>query len=61
MIFEVAKILPKYQITLPKEVRDFLEAEIGDKVLLINTEAGILIKKLNEPLIQKIKDSQSKE
>jgi len=35
MLLEVAKVMPKGQITLPKEIRQKLSVETGDRVALI--------------------------
>lgn len=51
LIFEVSKVLPKYQITLPKEVRENLNVSIGDRIILIETEEGFLLKKVNEQVV----------
>ncbi|WP_281884178.1 AbrB/MazE/SpoVT family DNA-binding domain-containing protein [Paenibacillus sp. YYML68] len=42
---DVAKVLIKYQVTLPKEVREKLAITIGERVIFIETEQGIMIKK----------------
>lgn len=54
LIFEVSKILPKHQITLPKEVRESLNINIGDRVIFIETDEGFLLKKVDEAIVQKI-------
>lgn len=48
LILEVVKILPKFQINLPKEVRELMEAKIGDQVLIIETEEGLLLRKVEK-------------
>ncbi|MFT4416782.1 AbrB/MazE/SpoVT family DNA-binding domain-containing protein [Fredinandcohnia humi] len=54
MIFEASKVLPIYQITLPKEVREHLNVSIGCRIILIETEDGFLLKKVNEQVVNKI-------
>lgn len=52
MIFEVSKLLPKNQITLPKEVRKALDVSIGDKVAFVETNEGLYVKKVDETAIR---------
>ncbi len=39
------KILPKGQVTLPKEVREHLGLRVGDTLVLAEAEGGVLLKK----------------
>jgi AbrB family looped-hinge helix DNA binding protein len=61
MLFEVAKILPKHQITLPKEVRAALELEVGDQVVFIETHDGILMRRVDTKIINTIINQDSNE
>ena len=56
MIVEMAKILPKYQVTLPQEIRDKLKIEIGSKVLFIENENGIIIKRVDQSFIEALRE-----
>jgi len=61
MLFELAKVLPKYQITLPKEVRDFLKVELGEQILFVETAEGLLVKRVDSNVIQTIIKQESEE
>jgi AbrB family looped-hinge helix DNA binding protein len=52
LIIEISKILPKYQVTLPKEVREKLQVELGDRLLFIETADGFLLKKIDDAIVQ---------
>ncbi|MGF9713732.1 AbrB/MazE/SpoVT family DNA-binding domain-containing protein [Paenibacillus naphthalenovorans] len=54
MKIEVSKVLHKYQVTLPKGVREKLDLTIGEQVLFIKTEQGLIMKKVTPDLIEKI-------
>lgn len=45
----ITKVSSKGQITIPKKVRDELDIESGDKVLVELTERAALIKPLKKP------------
>ncbi|WP_156949655.1 AbrB/MazE/SpoVT family DNA-binding domain-containing protein [Paenibacillus sp. FSL R7-269] len=47
-------MLPKHQVTLPKEVRERLELDIEGKVMFVETDNGILIKRLDQKLFEAI-------
>lgn len=42
---QVVKILPKGQITIPREIRKSMNIKEGDTLLLEKTEKGIMLKK----------------
>ena len=44
-IIAMSKISSKSQITIPKEVRELLKAQAGDKILFVKENGKILIKK----------------
>lgn len=54
MVMEVAKVLHKYQVTLPKEVREKLDLSIGDQVIFVETEHGLFVRKITSDLIEKM-------
>lgn len=54
MILEVSKVLPKHQITLPKEVREKLNVDVDERVIFIEFSQGFVLKKLTEEIVQLI-------
>ena len=42
---QVVKILPKGQITIPREIRKSMNIKEGDTLVLEKTEMGIMLKK----------------
>lgn len=56
MLFEVAKVLHKFQVTLPKEIRDILKLDIGDRIVFIETPEGILLRRVDAQVVQTIID-----
>ena len=57
MIVEMSKVLPKHQITIPKEVRESLQLEIGDRIIFVETEDGFVVRKMTPTLIESIRNS----
>ena len=45
---EIGKITSKGQITIPKEIRDALRVSGGDKILFININGNIVLKKAED-------------
>jgi len=43
---EVAKLSSKFQLTLPKKVREDLKAEAGDRILLVKEKGGWVLVRL---------------
>jgi len=43
MIVETAKVLPKGQITLPKDFREILGVKPGDRVVLISIDGEVMM------------------
>jgi len=41
----LAKILPKYQVTIPKDVRRAFNLELGDKVLFLDVDGKLVLRK----------------
>jgi len=48
MVEEVVKVTRKYQITIPKEVRERIGVEIGDKLKVMEKGEGIILRKAGE-------------
>jgi len=43
MIVETAKVLPKGQITLPKDLREILGVRPGDRVVLVSIDGEVIM------------------
>ena len=44
----ITKVTRNYQITIPKEIREDMDIEIGDKFGITTTDEGITLKKFDE-------------
>ena len=42
---QAVKVLPKWQITIPKKVREKLKIRVGDTMVIEEKEGGIVLKK----------------
>ncbi|WP_425389514.1 AbrB/MazE/SpoVT family DNA-binding domain-containing protein [Ekhidna sp.] len=61
---KVGKITSKGQTTIPKSVRDRLKLKSGDRVIYVDSEEGVLIKKLESgdiPYLKFLDDSLGSE
>lgn len=56
MIVEMSKVLPKYQVTIPKEVREYLQVGLGDHIFFVQTENGFVVRKLTPALVEAIRN-----
>lgn len=54
MMPRICKVLPKYQITLPKEIREDIQIQEGDEITLVKTEQGWLLKKIDPDILSKM-------
>lgn len=50
---ESTKITRNYQITIPREIREKINLKIGDKLIFIEKEKRIEIKKIEEDIFRK--------
>ncbi|MCL2296436.1 MAG: AbrB/MazE/SpoVT family DNA-binding domain-containing protein [Methanomassiliicoccaceae archaeon] len=57
VIVETAKVLPKGQITLPKDFRDILGVKSGDRVVLVSIDGEVM---MMNPAIYAFKALQKK-
>lgn len=48
MVSVMVRVTKKYQVTIPKEVREALGIKAGDEVVFIKTKEGYVIKRLKD-------------
>jgi AbrB family looped-hinge helix DNA binding protein len=41
----LAKILPKYQVTIPRDVRKAFDLKLGDRVLFLDVDGRLILRK----------------
>ena len=53
---EVATVTSKGQITIPSELRDQFGLEQGTKLMVVPTDYGLVLKKLELPSVEEFQD-----
>jgi AbrB family looped-hinge helix DNA binding protein len=51
-----SKVSEKYQITLPKKVRNYINIKAGDRVVFVKESTGVFIRRLDD-LMDEVLDS----
>ena len=56
---DVATVTAKGQITIPSHVRDEFDLEEGTKLMVVPTEYGVMLKKIDLPSVTEFQDRVS--